>query len=128
MGGTSVPWILFMSSSILFIRRSLGLNSVLFSFLASSCARLFILSILGVGVGFSAADLGLWGNLSVGIWRGTRVRGRLVSRCSGVVVGLRGSRELAYSGAGEGAGMSMGIRVGQDAVCGSGSGMLGRAL
>ena len=84
-----------MSSSILFIRRSLGLNSVRFSFLASSCARLFILSILGVGVGFTAVDLGLGGSLSVGIWRGVRVRGRLVSRCSGVVGVLRGSRELS---------------------------------
>ena len=88
--------------------------------------RLFILSILGVGVGFTAVDLGLGGILSVGIWRGVRVKGRLASRCRGVVVVFLGSRESACSGAGEGVGISIGIRVGQ--VLGSGSGMLGTTL
>ena len=113
-----------MSSSILFIRRSLGLNSVLLRFLASSCALLSSLSVLGVGVGLIAVDLGLGGILSVGICRGVRVKGLLASRCRDGV--FLGSRESACSGAGEGEGRSIGMRVGQ--VLGSGSGMLGTTL
>ena len=79
-----IPCILPISSMILAISLSLGLNSVLPIFLKSSWFRLCILSIFGVLVGGVAESRGseLQGSRSRGITLGVEVRALVVSLAS----------------------------------------------